>query len=700
MRLLLFAIGALVCGAGHYVVANRDALPARDAIGERFGWLFRALLTDPVPTEVAVGLCALVLGSQCMAVAVGLPKMASAAAAAPAVGAVVDRWVRRFRNISIVLAVSAAVWVLGSGGSGWAAILWLPAMVSGLAAARAADRRRGTALGNPFFAGWECGLAAFLMIASLLYTAHDLTHWRWSGTPDESRFFDVALTIAEGRWRHRALSEDGVFDYHPVLSSYYQAAFMKLFGMNIMGWRLSSAAALAASLPFLYLLGRELCSGSVGIAAALLFGSARLAVGFAHLGYNNVQVYLVVMACLGLLAWAVRQRSVTGHYLAGCLAGLGWFTFYSARLSLPLALLVMWSLGALPLRRGDRARPWALLAGALLGALPLLARPHRTFAHMLLQTQAKIGAEAAGTGLWEWVVRFAAAVGAAGQRIVQHWLLSIFHGVWSKASHFQSNPLVDPVSVTLALVGLWLSLAALARRRGGARFIAPAYLFSALAVGAFSPYDMPPLTRLLFLSPLTALLAAFGLYGIVRAGRRHATYPVLRAALGGVVVATAIVWNAVALHGEVYEHMHGYGDGTTSELVRFAEQLPPPWKIVYLQRPDTYMGDVDLIMRAYQFGGDRFAYFRPFDARAEEGLSKATAPVAIVYELTDELQRDTVEKLLSARFPGIEWHDTDAGRPWSLRYLLVPDGRAPVDLTPDLPAECRGAPDVRALLSE
>src|SRR3989338_5308094 len=100
---------------------------------------------------------------------------------------------------------------------------------------------------------------------------------------------------------------------------------MKVFGVNVFGWRMSSVVALVVSLPFLYLLGREVWSYRAGMIAAVLLGSAQLAVGFSHLGYNNNQVYPVMFGSLGILAWSIRRRSLAGHYLAGTISGLGFY---------------------------------------------------------------------------------------------------------------------------------------------------------------------------------------------------------------------------------------------------------------------------------------------------------------------------------------------------------------------------------------
>src|SRR5262249_15511466 len=135
---------------------------------------------------------------------------------------------------------------------------WVITLIAGFVAVRVFDRIRGTALGAAWISYREGIGLALLSGASLLLVTHDITHWRWSGTPDESYFFTWARDIAEGRTFPLPFSQHGVFDFQPPLSSYYQALFMKLFGVDVFGWRLSSAAALAMAVPFEYLLARAL----------------------------------------------------------------------------------------------------------------------------------------------------------------------------------------------------------------------------------------------------------------------------------------------------------------------------------------------------------------------------------------------------------------------------------------------------------
>jgi len=136
------------------------------------------------------------------------------------------------------------------------AVYWLMAIIWFCLGFHLIDRyKRPGSAGKPNGICWqELLFLGVIANACLWLTAFDITHWRWAGTPDEAIFYITAKWFEEGIMEKPfILSEDGVFGYHPVLSTYFQIMFMKIFGMDILGWRLSSAFSFSVSVPFLYL---------------------------------------------------------------------------------------------------------------------------------------------------------------------------------------------------------------------------------------------------------------------------------------------------------------------------------------------------------------------------------------------------------------------------------------------------------------
>jgi len=666
----LFGFSLMVCGQIILADTDQGVAFAGRVLG-RFGPTATSFLIGTFGRGVALALGLLLCGALLVAITIGVPTPQ----AEPLRGAALPA---RIRQVARGRAAVAGVFVLVSlvslsrpNPATTSMILWLAALAAVFTVMRALDRARSVGLGNPFCKR-EWVLLAALVAADLFLVAHDLRHYRWAGTPDESFFFMTAKEIAEGRLQRFPLGDEGVFGYHPILSSYYQAAFMRVFGMDVFGWRFSSAAALAISLPFLYLLTREIWSPRAGWIAAVLFAVAQPAVGFAHLGYNNVQVYPVILASLAVLAWSIRCRSTAGVYLAGIIAGAGFYTFYPARLAPLLALLLLWSLGRQSLNI-MRTQLCALVIGILLSGLPMLIHPEKLVGNMLRQTAFMSD----GHGFsWHGILTSVGLQPDRLRKIGSDWLQSIFYAQWSRSGwNFEWNPVVDPVMAALSVVGLWLGIVAL-WRRAGARFVMPAYVLTAFAVGAVSQYEVPPLTRLLTLVPFTAMLAAIALDQTMTRATSPGKWVLPIKLAGWGLVAAAVLWNVKALHRSIYDVHYGYGNGTTSELVRLTQALPRGARVVYVQNADNDSYNVDYVLHEYAIG-ERTTYVRPFGPRALTALDAISPPFAVVYDLKRAQEVQAIEQSLERRFPDAVWHDSAPGKRWNLRYASVPAGLIP-----------------------
>lgn len=668
---MLAVLGAIaLIAAGRYAMTHIDSVAATgEAVAGLPAAAFFRSWVGLLPGAAAVGIATTVAGSFLIALVIGLPP-SPAASCAPGPARLPDlaaaRWPRLLFFLAACSAALAAV-LLAQPRPGAAAVAaWLLGPAAALAGAVLVDRQRGTRLGNPLPTWWEWPALALITTASLVITAHDLGHWRWSGTLDEAYFFVAAKALAEGRRVVSPFSEAGVFGFHPVLSSYYQALFMRLFGMDVFGWRLSSAAALAAAVPFTYLLARALASRRAGLCAAALFGTAQLAVGYAHFGYNNAQVFPLVTAPLAVCAWSLARRSAAGYFLTGGLVGLGFFTYFTARMSLALVPLLVWGLGGVRRLWEDRAGRRLLVAGFLMTALPTLLRLDQTLDQMLYLTgitgQRRV-AEATLPDLMAWLVD------AVRWKVAAQWLLSIFHGVWSERGQFQWPPVVDPVTMTLAAVGLWLGARALVRR--GRDFLLPAYLLCAFGVGALSPYAQPALTRLLLLAPFTSILAAATLDQAMRRIGTTADRERIATAAGGMVLAAAIAWNLAAQHHNVYHRYHGYPGSNVAELIRTVQGLPRECQILYVQAAPIEERHIDLELAVYGMD-ERLSYAQPAPADLAMALAQLRPPFVVAHDLEDPQQRGAAEGAVQRQFPSLRWLDSDGGQPWNLRYFYAP----------------------------
>ena len=191
--------------------------------------------------------------------------------------------------------------------------------------------------------------------------------------PDEGAFWEAARAVAKGEFLP-AFFDFGVYTF-PVASSIYQAWVMQLFGINMWGWRFSSVLAAAATVIPLYLLGREWFSRRTAVAACLLLVVNPYFLSFARLGYNNSQALFPVVLSVFLFVRGLRGNSYFYLWLAGIMAGLGYYVFFSAWLGLVIifsSVLILVITKKISVRNAVKASI-AIMAGGLIMVAPRLA---------------------------------------------------------------------------------------------------------------------------------------------------------------------------------------------------------------------------------------------------------------------------------------------------------------------------------------
>ena len=143
--------------------------------------------------------------------------------------------------------------------------------------------------------------------------------------PDEGSFWENARAIALRQFQP-AFFDSGVYTF-PIASTIYQGWMMRLFGVDLWGWRFASVLAGVSALIPLYLLAKEWFGRRVAIASAILMLANPYFLSFARLGYNNSQSLLPVTLAVYLWALGSRKGSYFYLWLAGLVAGIGFYTY-------------------------------------------------------------------------------------------------------------------------------------------------------------------------------------------------------------------------------------------------------------------------------------------------------------------------------------------------------------------------------------
>jgi 4-amino-4-deoxy-L-arabinose transferase-like glycosyltransferase len=317
---------------------NAQAIPSGPA-NPLGAWLNQVLhLGDPGVDNLLVGFPLLVAGGLLLALGLRgislLPSLRSAFEATPL-------QLRRLASFWPGLLVGSVVFIalmttLGKPDfESYSVPLWLAAFLLFLTAAFQWDRQRQVSL-SPRLARADLLWMLGLFTAGVL-----IGTYRLQGLPDqlmgdEGSFWTIARDIAVGIFKP-SIFTSGVYTF-PVFSSVIQAWFLRLFGIDLWGWRMGSMLMGMLTVPPLYLLAREAFDRRIAVASSVALIVSPYFIDFSRLGYNNIQALFFVTLALYWLYLGVQRRSAFYLLLAGGMSGLGFYTYFAARFALIISL--------------------------------------------------------------------------------------------------------------------------------------------------------------------------------------------------------------------------------------------------------------------------------------------------------------------------------------------------------------------------
>ncbi len=432
-------------------------------------------------------------------------------------------------------------------------VQWLVALLLFAIAAAHWDRRRQVNL-SPGLSHADLLWMIGLFILSLLAGTY-----RLQGLPDmligdEGSFWTAARDIATGDFNPPVFA-NGVYTF-PVLSSIGQAWGLKLFGINLWGWRFSSVLAGSLTIFPLYLLGRDAFNRKVAIASSVALIFCPYFLAFARLGYNNIQSLFITALALYWLYLGIQRSSVFYLYLAGCAAGFGFYTYFAARMALVIAILfilLLWIGRKLKFRQAVLAL--ALLAvgvGLVIGPYLVYGTQYdaqgmsfkmfesvffNTFNGLQFYSQEELTAVApifklGGNELFYNPEIYLVLLARGLART-----LLIFQKPWLISEHFIASPLAGTIGVVFYLLGLGALFKRIREPRG--LLLAVWFLVTIFALSVLN--TVPPRhTHMVSILPALALMTGAGVHVLAGAvSAVHANLTKLRTVFIGIL--TAIV---------------------------------------------------------------------------------------------------------------------------------------------------------------
>lgn len=294
-------------------------------------------LGSPGPPAAAFGggLLLLIGGALMTALSVRLGGLTGTIDLVSRASSLADTTVRRPRWGWILLA-SNLIWlgIVGLGMSreespGWPfAAMWALVLVIQMWGWVQMDRAAGTGP-RAIRPGREaillgCALALAMVVS--LYQLNDIPNSVWS---DDGAFWEKARAIASGDYRPNPFSY-GVYSF-PMMATIFQSLWMRVFGLTIWSWRLSSVMPAVLTVIPLFYLTRSLFGSRIGWSAVGLYITVPFSLAYQRMGNISSQSILPVTLTLWLFIEALQHRSRLLAFLAGCAGGLGFLTFTAGR---------------------------------------------------------------------------------------------------------------------------------------------------------------------------------------------------------------------------------------------------------------------------------------------------------------------------------------------------------------------------------
>lgn len=278
--------------------------------------------------------------------------------------------------LGLALLPAAAAWVLFAGNQLNVLGLLLLAPAIGAVVVAARPRRAGPAPAPAAANDLLSPRARTLALVGIVLLAAVFRLYLLDALPsdmfnDLAHNYQATQRILNGQWMIYATDFPG---REPLLF-YLTALLSRLAGLNFYTLKLVTALIGIATVPAVYLLGREAFNDAVGLVAALFLAVAKWHVLISRVGFRGILTPLFVALVAYFLLRGLKRGRRGDLLWAGFFAGLALYT-YTAALAIWPAVLLGLALYALADHARDlwRVRRSLLLAAllALLVALPML----------------------------------------------------------------------------------------------------------------------------------------------------------------------------------------------------------------------------------------------------------------------------------------------------------------------------------------
>ena len=382
----------------------------------------------------------------------------------------------------------------------------------------------------------------------------------------------------------------------PTMSFLMYGIALRVFGQSVAGLRVLSALVGTATVLTTFLLAQELWGRRVAWMAGIALACCHYHIHFSRLGSNQIFDGLFMTLALWLFVRALRSRSKAHFALTGAVTGLGWYTYFGARLvAIILTAYLAWRV---VVEYRFLARYGRLLLISLCAALiviaPLLAYYIDHPADLVSRSR-QVSIFASG-----WLEREQETTGRSRVSLLfeQFWkAISAFNYTLDPTFWYHSSiPLLDFVGGVIFVLGLiW----AMAHYRDPTIGLLLIWFWLALGLGWVLTENPPSSQRMTVIAPALAVLIGLGLNWLIVLGCR-----IFGPAATTVEGSESSLWNYVAggllvismalnlrYYFLVYTHGRAYGNPTAevaTELSRYLSQQEDDGVVYFYGPPFMY----------------------------------------------------------------------------------------------------------------
>ncbi len=425
----------------------------------------------------------------------------------------------------------------------------------------------------------------WLIVVAITAIAFYLRFWRLPDLPaylhgDIASQGLQALSVLEGKspgWFDVGWSNIPMFDFVMM------AGTMRLWGQDLLGLSFTAVWQGVLTIPFMYLLGREMFGRRAGLLAAAL-----IAISYTHIHFSRIVTsaspLLFIVLLFYFLFRGLRLRRSIWFVLSGLSLGVGLLVYYPIRVAV-VTVILLWLWLLIWKRRAlvDNLPQWVCFCvAALVGFGPMMAFVLRDF-------KAFVGR---GTLVMIWNPAVAThLMGKYGtDSVATLWLeqfkrtfLTVFYYP-DASTHFAfSGPMINAFAGLLLILGFGYCLRWLKDER---YFVLVIWFTSTLLLGGVLTNDPPFWPHTIVVLPAVFLMAAcagerawFGLLQALPTANRPRIDWVIAAGLAAILVSTGISnWQA-------YTQQMGDNADRVVRVARYVADLPTDHHVLVVPDP-------------------------------------------------------------------------------------------------------------------